>query len=173
MKYFRFCLILLTTGVAVGAAELALVENQEMFRRWKTPRETVFAEKGGPQQSAAVSVTCPDATRSALCERGLELGKYAGKLLSFTGQVRRRGIAKAAKPYYGLKFMVVYTRADGTCHWAEDLKPEERFGSSTEWEPCEVIVKIPENAKAVALSFGIQQASGSADFADLKLEIID
>lgn len=164
-------LIMLACGAVYAAEPLKLVTTPQEFQKWSGSKNAQFLATGGPENVPAIRLTSPKAERSALCELPLNLKAYAGKLILFSADIRLDGIKQPAKPYYGLKLMIVYTRANGTKHWAEDLRPKDRFGSR-DWDTYEAIAKVPADAKDVCLSFGIQQAAGSAEFANLTLEEI-
>ena len=165
----RFILILLYCGAVFGAEPLQLATTPEAFQKWVGAKNAEFLAAGGPKNVPAFRLTCPDAAKSVLCSLPLELKTYAGKLIIFSADIRLDGIQKPSKSYYGLKLMIVYTRADGTKHWAEDLKPKDRYGSR-DWDAYEAIAKVPADARDVCLSFGIQQATGCAEFANLTIE---
>lgn len=167
-----FALMLLCCCTLFGAEPLRLAAAPETFQKWNGAKNAEFLAAGGPENVPAIRVNCPDALKSALCELPLDLKTYAGKLILFSADIRINGIGKPEKPYYGLKLMIVYTRADGSSHWAEDLKPKDRYGSRG-WDTYEAIAKIPADARNVSLSFGIQQAAGGAEFANLTLEEVE
>lgn len=167
-----FILLLLYCGAAFGAEPLRLAATPEAFRKWNGAGNAEFLAAGGPRNTPALRLACRDAEKSMLCELPLNLKTYAGKLIVFNADIRLDGIQKPSKPYYGLKLMIVYTRADGTKHWAEDLKPKDRYGSR-DWEAYEAIAKVPADARDVSLAFGIQQAAGSAEFANPTIEEVE
>ena len=165
-------LLLLTLCCAVRGTEHLVADTPEKLSRWNGAKQAVFLPDGGPEQRPAIQMTSTSPEKSVLCELPLDLKQYAGKLLRFSADIRLEKIQPPAKPYYGLKLMFILTRADGSRHWAEDLKPAERFGTRN-WEEYEAYLKIPADARGAVLSFGIQQAAGRADFANLKLEVIE
>lgn len=172
MKRIHLVLLLLCAICgAVRGAELSVADTPEKLSRWNGSKQAVFLPQGGPEQSSAIRLASASPEKSALCELPLDLKQYAGKLIRFAADIRLEKIQRPARPYYGLKLMIILTRADGSRHWAEDLKPAERYGTR-DWEEYEAYLKIPVDARDAVLSFGIQQASGSAEFANLKLEII-
>lgn len=173
MKRIHLVLLLLCAICgAVRGAELSMADTPEKLSSWNGSKQARFLPKAGPEQSPAVRLTSSSPEKSALCELPLDLRQYAGKLIRFAADIRLENIQPPAKPYYGLKLMIILTRADGSRHWAEDLKPAERYGSRN-WEEYEAYLKIPADARGATLSFGIQQATGSAEFANLKLEVIE
>lgn len=172
MKRVMLLFLICCGGAALFAEERSVADTPEAFAAWKGAKQGTFLPQGGPEKKSAIRLASTDASRSALCELPLDLKEFAGKLICFSADIRLDGVKKPEKPYYGLKLMIVYTRSDGSRHWAEDLKPSERYGSR-DWEPYEAITKVPADARDVMLSFGLQQAVGAAEFAGLKLEIIE
>ncbi len=167
-----FVLMLLSCSAVFGAEPLRLAATPEAFLKWSGAKSAEFLAAGGPKNVPAIRLGSSDAAKSALCELPLDLKTYAGKLIVFSADIRLDDVKQPAKPYYGLKLMIVYTRADGTRHWAEDLKPKDRYGSR-DWDNYEAIAKVPADAREVSLSFGIQQAAGRAEFANLTMEEVE
>jgi len=122
-----------------------------------------------PPSSKALHIANPvDGSHNAAASIELDVAKLRGLRLVVSAKVKATDVVKPAHSYNGIKVMLVVKKPGGDqndqmldVHGTFDWR-EIRFGS-----------EVPDNATAVTLVLGIENTSGTADFDDVRVTVLE
>lgn len=157
MKH-TFLALLFFTAVGLMADSLPVTPG-------KWGGKVILLPNGGPDGEAVVKVSGPGLSSAALDAKAV-----CGKKLTVTALIKAEEVAEPEKPNLGVKLMVVAVCADGTVKYFEGL-PENFRSGSYQWKPARTVAEIPADATRVLLSIGIQKATGTVSYADIRCEV--
>jgi len=109
------------------------------------------------------------ATLTNMALHDLPQKNIRGRRIRFSGELSAQDIGGTKAAYQGVKFRIFCKDSDG------NIKRAERniATGSTDWQPVEVFLDIPENVVEINLGIGLESASGSAGFRNLAVGIVD
>ena len=161
--------ILLSLSLLAGA----LLSGTEVFRCDFTPAE--LAHWKMPPQAARMSENGFDFVRFTVTEAKkagqnlmtapFDISAYRGKYLQVDCRIRAFDVSTPPASYNGVKVMISYKTDLGT-----EWRNTARVWGSFDWRKVSFAFQVPESAVGGVFHLGLQDSSGTVDFADLTVE---
>lgn len=91
-----------------------------------------------------------------------------GKTVEITWESQWKEITSINKPWAGIKFMLMYKKADGSMVYAGSF-PNEKVQTTQDWQLFRKTLKIPAEIQNPQLVLGLQGASGEIEFRNIQI----
>ncbi len=165
MKQILLCLLLLFAGVLSGKEAFRCNFTPAELRKWQLPQQAVRMHETGRD---FVRLAMPEAAATGTyLTVPFDVSRYRGKVLSVFCRVRAAEVSRPAAYYNGVKVMV-HLRDDGRPSW----KQLSRIWGSFDWRELSFSFPVTDSMSGGEIQLGLQDSSGSVDFADLRIEVL-
>lgn len=136
--------------------------SAEVGSTWHGQTYTLIGHGSG----TALSVTNTAPTDSKYLTATLPAAACNGRRLTITGQVKATNVSPPPLSYNGVKLTIHYTTADG-----QSFNPQAVIGHGTfDWKQVYLEVALPANVTALTMVIGLESASGTACFDEIRVE---
>ena len=88
--------------------------------------------------------------------------------MEITWESQWKEITSINKPWAGIKFMLMYKKADGSMIYAGCF-PNEKVQTTQSWQIFRKTLKIPAEIQKPQLVLGLQGASGEIEFRNIQI----
>jgi len=122
-----------------------------------------------PAGQKALQIACPvDGAHNAAVTREIDVAKLRGLRLVVSARVKATDVVKPEHSYNGIKVMLIIKTPTGT-----DYCQLDDVNGTFDWRDIRYGVEVPENATSAQLMLGIENTSGSADFDDIRITVLE
>ena len=162
-------------GISVAMADDMWPKTEEETKAWRTDARYAAWEK----DDDGTMVLKVDVAPEKLNEIGGVMGAglpfditpYRGKQLEISVDSKHINLTKPTKGWLGFKMMLVYKSNGRNCYPGGgngDGTPKD-----TDWRRPVIVAQIPEDATAAHMELGVQGATGTLWFKNLRFRIVD
>lgn len=140
-------------------------EKSDALKGWSGSAGRLVPE--GTNQVVLIEQTPSNSQAFAMMQLPLPVEQLRGYVVEFSARVKAEAISKKPNPWNGVKFMVPWTRQDGSKDW-----PAVEFESgSFDWRTVAFRVSVPDDARDVQLALGLEQVSGKVWYDDVRVTV--
>ena len=162
-------------GISVAMADDMWPKTEEEIKRWDTDKRYASWEKDDAGTNV-LKVHVPPEKKNEIggvMGAGLpfDITPYRGKQLEISVDSKHINLTKPTKGWLGFKMMLVYKSNGRNCY------PGGGNGDNTpvntDWRRPVIVAQIPEDATEGRMELGVQDATGTLWFKNLRFRIVD
>ena len=166
MKQFLLYLLLLTCGILSGKEVFRCDFTPGELKKWTLPSQAAQMRES---HLNFVRLTMPEAVNSGTyLTIPFDVSRYRGNFLQVSCRLRAIEVSKPGAYFNGVKFML---------HLNEDSRPTwkqiTRVWGTFDWRPISFGFPVSNSMSGGEIQLGLQESSGSVDFADLRVEVLE
>ena len=162
-------------GIGVTMADVIWPKTEEEIKQWDTDKRYASWEKD-EEGTMVLKVHVPPEKKNEIggvmgAHLLFDITPYRGKQLEISVESKHINLTKPSKGWLGFKMMLVYKSNGRNCY------PGGGNGDgtpvNTDWRRPVFVAQIPEDATNGRLELGVQGATGTLWFKNLRFRIVD
>ena len=162
-------------GIGVATADVIWPKTEEEIKQWDTDKRYASWEKDD-DGTMVLKVHVPPEKKNEIggvmgAHLLFDITPYRGKQLEISVESKHINLTKPSKGWLGFKMMLVY-KSNGRNSYPGggngDNTPKD-----TDWRRPVIVAQIPEDATNGRMELGVQDATGTLWFKNLRFRIVD
>ena len=162
-------------GIGTAMADVTWPKTEDEIKRWDTDKRYASWEKDEAGTNV-LKVHVPPEKRNEIggvmgAHLLFDITPYRGKQLEISVDTKHVNLTKPSKGWLGFKMMLVY-KSHGRYFYPGggngDSTPKD-----TDWRRPTIVAQIPEDATAGRMELGVQDATGTLWFKNLRFRIVE
>ena len=162
-------------GISVAMADDMWPKTEEEIKQWDTDKRYAAWEKDD-DGTMVLKVDVPPEKKNEIggvmgAHLLFDITPYRGKQLEISVESKHVNLTKPSKGWLGFKMMLVYKSNGRNCY------PGGGNGDNTpvntDWRRPVIVAQIPEDATEGRMELGVQDATGTLWFKNLRFRIVD
>ena len=162
-------------GIGVATADVIWPKTEEEIKQWDTDKRYASWEKDDDGTMVLKVHVLPEKKNEIGGVMGahllFDITPYRGKQLEISVESKHINLTKPSKGWLGFKMMLVY-KSNGRNSYPGggngDNTPKD-----TDWRRPVIVAQIPEDATNGRMELGVQDATGTLWFKNLRFRIVD
>ena len=162
-------------GISVAMADDMWPKTEEEIKQWDTDKRYATWEKDDDGTMVLKVDVAPEKKNEIGGVMGahllFDITPYRGKQLEISVESKHVNLTKPSKGWLGFKMMLVYKSNGRNCY------PGGGNGDNTpvntDWRRPVIVAQIPEDATEGRMELGVQDATGTLWFKNLRFRIVD
>ena len=159
---------------ASGVAPLGTVvfeadfDGTDVLRGWTASgAKPGIAAGPGNVKCVVIEQAAAKGPGSTMVRASLPVEKVRGCRLRCQALIAASDVATPPHPWNGVKFMI-HTSGGGEDTWQQ----QDRLSGSFDWKPVRFVASIPADSKTADVSLGLEETTGTARFAAIRVTVI-
>jgi hypothetical protein len=175
MKKIITVLVALWTVFSAVADEACIGKDmlgtETLLKGWRNHQKAKFSPAGGPEGKSFITISAADAKEAFQLVKFMPSAKLKGRKVVLYGKIKAENVAKAPKPWLGIKFLMAYQSKSKKGHTFKEGKFPRN--GSFDWKEFETSAQLPEDLSSFSINIGLQETSGTIHISDVELKFED
>ena len=162
-------------GIGTAMGDVTWPKTEEEIKRWDTDKRYASWEKDEAGTNV-LKVHVPPEKRNEIggvmgAHLLFDITPYRGKQLEISVETKHVNLTKPSKSWLGFKMMLVY-KSNGRFFYPGGGNGDNT-PVNTDWRRPTIVAQIPEDATAGRMELGVQDATGTLWFKNLRFRIVE